>query len=56
MEAMTEAAEAFHTKAAECDRLADKAQDPEAKRMYHEAAANWRAKAERAELGSGRGS
>jgi hypothetical protein len=42
-------AEEFHTKAAECDRLADNATDPEAKRMYRETATNWRNKAEQAE-------
>jgi hypothetical protein len=32
----------FRTKAAECDKLADKASDPEAKRNLREAAENWR--------------
>ena len=39
----------FRALATECDKLADDAQDPEAKRMLHEAAKNWRIMAEHAE-------
>jgi hypothetical protein len=42
-------AEAFRTKATECDKLADQAQYPEAKRMFCEAANHWRAMAEQAQ-------
>ena len=45
---MDKAAE-FRARAVECDKLADKAHDPEAKRMLREAAQNWRTLAERAE-------
>jgi hypothetical protein len=41
-------AETFRAKAAECDKLADQAKDPEAKRMFGEAANHWRAMAEQA--------
>jgi hypothetical protein len=39
----------LRTKATECDKLADKASDAEAKRMLREAADNWRAMADQAE-------
>jgi hypothetical protein len=39
-------AEDFRANAVECDKLADKASDPEAKRMLREAADNWRTMAE----------
>jgi hypothetical protein len=39
----------FSRPGTECDKLADDAQDPEAKRMLHEAAKNWRIMAEHAE-------
>ena len=39
----------FRALATECDKLADDAQDPEAKRTLHEAAKNWRIVAEHAE-------
>jgi hypothetical protein len=42
-------AEDFTTKATEFDKLADKATDPEAKRMFREAADIWRAMAVQAE-------
>ena len=42
-------AEAFRAKAAECDNLADQAKDPEAKRMFGEAANHWRTMAEQAQ-------
>jgi hypothetical protein len=34
--------EYFRAKAVECDKLADKATDPEGKRMLREAAEDWR--------------
>jgi hypothetical protein len=42
-------AEEFRVKAAECDRLADEAIDPDAKRMLREAANNWWLMADQAE-------
>ena len=42
-------AEEFRAKAAECDRLADEAIDPDAKRLLREAANNWWLIAEEAE-------
>jgi hypothetical protein len=42
-------AEEFLVSAAECDKLADQAKDPEAKRMLREAADNWRKMAQQAE-------
>jgi hypothetical protein len=42
-------AEDFRAKAVECDKLADAAWDPEAKRMLREAANNWRLLADQAE-------
>ena len=42
-------AEEFRTNAAQCDKLAEQAKDPEAKRMLREAADNWRKMAEQAE-------
>jgi hypothetical protein len=42
-------AEDFRAKAVECDNLAEKAWDPEAKRMLREAANNWRLLADQAE-------
>jgi DNA-binding NtrC family response regulator len=42
-------AEAFRANAAECDKKADQAKDIEAKRMFREAAENWRSMAAQAE-------
>jgi hypothetical protein len=42
-------AEEFRSSAAECDKLAEQAKDPEAKRMLREAASNWRKMAEQAQ-------
>jgi hypothetical protein len=42
-------ADDFRAKATECDELAAKAGDPEAKRMLQEAADNWRVMAKQAE-------
>jgi hypothetical protein len=42
-------ADEFRASAAECDNLADKAKDPEAKRMLREAADNWRKMSEQAQ-------
>ena len=39
----------FRTNAVECDQLAAKANDPEAKRLLQEAVANWRLMVEHAE-------
>jgi len=39
----------FRAKAVDCDKLADKAGDAEAKRMLREAAENWRTMADQAE-------
>jgi hypothetical protein len=41
----------FHARAVECDKLADEAREPEAKRILREAAANLRAMAVQAERG-----
>jgi hypothetical protein len=41
-------AEKLRAHTAECDKLADQATDPEAKRMLREAADNWRKMAEQA--------
>jgi hypothetical protein len=41
----------FHARAVECDKLADEAREPEAKRMLREAADNLRAMAVQAERG-----
>jgi hypothetical protein len=42
-------ADEFRARAAECDEKADQAKDVEAKRMFREAAANWRSMAAQAE-------
>ncbi len=39
----------FRANAAECEKLADQAKDPEAKRMLREAADNWRKMADQAQ-------
>ena len=41
-------AEQFLASAAECDKLADQAKDPEAERMLREAGRNWRIMADQA--------
>jgi hypothetical protein len=42
-------AEDFRARGAECDKLADNATDPTAKRLFREAANNWRTMAEQAD-------
>jgi hypothetical protein len=42
-------ADAFRARAAECDKAADEAKNPEAKRFLRQAADNWRIMAEQAE-------
>ena len=42
-------ADEYRAKAVECDKLADKATDEEAKRQFREAAKNWRSVAQQAE-------
>jgi hypothetical protein len=42
-------ADEFRASAVECDKLADQAKDPEAKRMLREAADNWRKMADQAQ-------
>jgi hypothetical protein len=42
-------AEEFRISAAECDKLANQAKDPEAKRLLHETADNWRKMADQAQ-------
>jgi hypothetical protein len=42
-------ADEFRARAVECDEKADQAKDVEAKRMFHEAAENWRSMAVQAE-------
>jgi hypothetical protein len=46
---MANKSEDFRNQAGECDKLADKATDPEATRMLREAANNWRKMPEQAE-------
>ena len=47
--ALVTKAEDFRAKAAECDKLASRASDAEARRMFQEAADNWRVMAKQAE-------
>jgi hypothetical protein len=44
-----DSAEEYRAQGAECDRLADEAQDSEAKRMLRETADNWRSLAAQVE-------